>query len=87
MKLIYQASQNLVIYPSYLIQKEAKRRFGGKIGYFGGSGFKDNFAQIGVYFQSLNTKRIYEEPKYTVNLLTIWKDYFMKLKLAYDIRL
>ena len=49
---------------------EAKRRFGGQRAFFGGSGFKDNFAQIGVYFQSLNTKLIYEEPKYTVNVLT-----------------
>ena len=29
-------------------------------------GKKENFAQIGVYFQSLNTKLIYEEPKYEV---------------------
>ena len=34
-----------------------------------GSGFKDNFAQIGVYFQSLNTKITKEEPKYMVMIL------------------
>ena len=28
--------------------------------------FKDNFAQIGVYFESFSTKFITEEPKYTV---------------------
>ena len=50
----------------FLSKEEAKRRFGGETAFFGGSGFKDNFAQIGVYFQSLNTKLIYEEPKYTV---------------------
>ena len=27
---------------------------------------KANFAEIGVYFQSLNKKLVYEEPKYTV---------------------
>ena len=32
-------------------------------------GKKENFAQIGVYFQSLNTKLIYEEPKYEVTNL------------------
>ena len=37
---------------------------------FGGPGFKNNFAQIGVYFQSLNAKFIAEEPKYTVNFIT-----------------
>ena len=31
-----------------------------------GSGFKDNIAQVGVYFRSLNTKLIKEEPKYGV---------------------
>ena len=31
-------------------------------------GNKENFAQIGVYFQSLNTRSIYEEPKYQVQL-------------------
>lgn len=31
------------------------------------TGSKDNFVQIGVYFQSLNTKLIYEEPKYYVS--------------------
>ena len=30
------------------------------------TGSKENFIQIGVYFQSLNTKLIYEEPKYYV---------------------
>ena len=33
-----------------------------------GPGFKENFAQIGVYFQSLNTKLVQEEPKYTVSI-------------------
>ena len=27
---------------------------------------KENFAQIGVYFQSLNTKLTFEKPKYEV---------------------
>ena len=31
------------------------------------TGSKENFIQIGVYFQSLNTKLIYEEPKYYVS--------------------
>ena len=29
---------------------------------------KESFAEIGVYFQSLNKKLVYEEPKYTVGL-------------------
>ena len=29
---------------------------------------KASFAEIGVYFQSLNKKLVYEEPKYTVRL-------------------
>ena len=29
-------------------------------------GKKENFAQIGVYFQSLNTKLTFEKPKYEV---------------------
>ena len=29
---------------------------------------KTNFAEIGVYFQSLNKKLVYEEPKYTVRI-------------------
>ena len=29
---------------------------------------KESFAEIGVYFQSLNKKLVYEEPKYTVRL-------------------
>ena len=28
---------------------------------------KESFAEIGVYFQSLNKKLVYEEPKYTVS--------------------
>ena len=31
------------------------------------TGSKENFIQIGVYFQSFNTKLIYEEPKYQVS--------------------
>ena len=31
-----------------------------------GSNFKDNVAQIWVYFQSLDTKLTYEEAKYNV---------------------
>ena len=27
---------------------------------------KESFAEVGVYFQSLNKKLVYEEPKYTV---------------------
>jgi hypothetical protein len=35
-----------------------------------GSGSKNNFIQIGVYFQSLNTKMTKEDPKYMVNKFT-----------------
>ena len=49
-----------------LFQEAAKIRFGYENASNTGPGFKDNFAQIGVYFQSLNTKKIVEEPKYTV---------------------
>ena len=36
-----------------------------------GSVSKDNLIQIGVYYQSLNTRMISEEPKYQVILLKI----------------
>ena len=32
-----------------------------------GPGLKDNLLQITVYFQSLNVKRIVEDPKYVVS--------------------
>ena len=35
-----------------------------------GSAWEDNLIQIGVYFQSLNTRMISEEPKYEVFLNT-----------------
>ena len=35
-----------------------------------GSAWEDNLIQIGVYFQSLNTRMISEEPKYEVLLNT-----------------
>ena len=37
------------------------------------TGSKENFIQIGVYFQSFNTKLIYEEPKYQVCNQIIYK--------------
>ena len=37
------------------------------------TGSKENFIQIGVYFQSFNTKLIYEEPKYQVSNQTIYE--------------
>jgi len=57
-------------WPSQDYVEEAKRRFAKGKSFFGGSGFKNNVAQISVYFQSLNAKLIYEEPKYTLTALT-----------------
>ena len=39
-------------------------------------------AQIGVYFQSLNTKKIVEEPKYTVNNIDLDMPYFSAVSLT-----
>ena len=44
------------------------------------TGSKENFIQIGVYFQSFNTKLIYEEPKYQVSNHIIYKLVIMKHK-------
>ena len=44
-----------------------------------GPGFKENFAQIGVYFQSLNTRWITEEPTYTVS--TFHNQIYNKLRV------
>ena len=35
---------------------------------------KESFAEIGVYFQSLNKKLVYEEPKYTASLILLGLD-------------
>ena len=35
------------------------------------SKINENFLKFGVYFQSLNTKKIVEDPKYTVRILMI----------------
>ena len=54
-----------------MIQERAKVKFGYENLTFVGSSFKDNFAQIGVYFQSLSAKETFEEPKFKVNDLVI----------------
>ena len=59
--------------PIILFQDAAKIRFGYENASDTGPGFKENFVQIGVYFQSLNTKKILEEPKYTVSNIDIEK--------------
>ena len=48
------------------LQQTAKRNFGYDHLMVHESGFKNNFAQIGVYYQSLNTKLTKEEAKYNV---------------------
>ena len=52
-----------------LFQKDAMQKFGYKHVASDPNSvekFATNFAQIGVYFQSFNTRFITEEPKYTV---------------------
>ena len=48
-----------------------------------GSSFRDNVAQIGVYFQSLNSKLTYEQPKYNVNNKFKYFYNFLELKYLY----
>ena len=49
-------------------QDEAKQKYGNKKQNFSDDEFWNNFAQVSVYFKSLNTKFIEEEPKYTVSI-------------------
>ena len=53
-------------------QDQAKKKFGFENMSDTGPGFKENFAQIGIYFQSLNTRWITEEPTYTVSHLQMY---------------
>ena len=48
-------------------QNTAKVRFGFVNETDDGPGLKDNLLQINVYFQSLNVRRIVENPKYVVS--------------------
>ena len=48
-----------------ICQNEAKKKYGTKQQNL--DEFRNNFAQISVYFKSLNTKFITEQPKYSVS--------------------
>ena len=48
------------------------------------TGSKENFIQIGVYFQSFNTKLIYEEPKYQVSNRIIHELVIIRHKREYE---
>ena len=71
----YQLNHRNFIGMLIILQETAKSLFGYDHLMVHESGFKNNFAQIGVYYQSLNTKLTKEEAKY--NVINFRKSYII----------
>ena len=59
-----------MLYNVLLLQENVKTSFGLDHLTVVGSGSENNFIQLGVYFQSLNSKLTKEDPKYMVSINT-----------------